>query len=189
MRRIILIVGFMVSTLLFLQGISKAQPVYGESDIGYLSSETQAQNQESSTTQEEMIEPPWFYFWPYENLNPYEYSTLGRSKETPEEQVGSTFGRSIEKPSNIEINKSSSESLKARREQIGEEEEVEKTLEETTEAGIETGEFGKKEESPRPHTRESKIYRWTDENGVLHLTNDIGSVPQKYRQQVKMESE
>lgn len=30
------------------------------------------------------------------------------------------------------------------------------------------------------------LYQWTDKEGVLHLTNDIGSVPEDYRGKVKV---
>src|SRR5262249_51510826 len=39
-----------------------------------------------------------------------------------------------------------------------------------------------------PSTRRSELYRWTDEDGVLHMTDRLDSVPQQYRSRLKQSS-
>ena len=40
---------------------------------------------------------------------------------------------------------------------------------------------------PLPSRTSEKFYRWTDEDGVLHVTNDLDSVPSKYRSRVEIQ--
>ncbi|HEX3036112.1 MAG TPA: hypothetical protein VHT73_13500 [Thermodesulfobacteriota bacterium] len=40
---------------------------------------------------------------------------------------------------------------------------------------------------PLPSRTTEKYYTWTDEDGVLHVTNDSDSVPSKYRSRVKVQ--
>ena len=37
----------------------------------------------------------------------------------------------------------------------------------------------------RPPARRSRLYRWVDEQGVIHLTDNAETVPEQYRKQVK----
>ncbi len=38
-----------------------------------------------------------------------------------------------------------------------------------------------------PFSFPGEIYRWTDEKGVVHFTDDISNVPDRYRNQVDKE--
>ena len=40
---------------------------------------------------------------------------------------------------------------------------------------------------PLPSRTSEKFYRWNDEDGVLHVTNDLDSVPSKYRSRVEIQ--
>ena len=60
-----------------------------------------------------------------------------------------------------------------------------RNLEEKPEShGHETQEDINTEEYP-PSPSDSNIYRWTDENGVIHITNDKDSIPIEYREQLQ----
>lgn len=121
-------------------------------------------------------EPPWYYYWPDENLNPFGMSTLGT------EGGGSTFGKSTERPSNLQVNPPMQKQ--------GQEEEnvddlnnnapVEDTL--SSEESISVG-------SPSAPAKKRPMYKWVDDNGVIQVTNDLGSVPTKYLDQININSE
>ena len=65
---------------------------------------------------------------------------------------------------------------------------------ETKEATQEENESGGSEEltealSPSSLNKSSGLYRWKDKNGVIHVTNNLGSVPPEYQNQIMKESE
>ncbi len=38
--------------------------------------------------------------------------------------------------------------------------------------------------SPTSTRKIGSVYRWVDENGVMHFTNNVGSVPEQYINQI-----
>ncbi len=90
---------------------------------------------------------------------------------------GSTLGEKTRRTSNIEANAY----LKSKKEN-----KENADSEENTEAGTESREplYVEPVAQPRAHSASEKpIYEWTDENGTLHITNDLGQVPPEYQNQ------
>ena len=121
-------------------------------------------------------EPPWYYYWPDENLNPFGMSTLGN------EGGGSTFGKSTERPSNLQVNPPVQEQMQNQEnvDEVTNDVPIEDILssEESTSAG-----------SPSAPVKKGPMYKWVDDNGVIQVTNDLSSVPTKYLDQITPENE
>ncbi len=112
---------------------------------------------------------------PYKNLDLYEKSTLnsrfGRYRDT-----SSTLGSREKRRSNVELNKP-----------------LEKKEEEAKEEGVEEGEelippaaelattLNKPPAAPAGVSKSGTFYQWVDENGVVHITNNISLVPREER--------
>ncbi len=120
--------------------------------------------------------------YPREDLDPFGYSTLGGTSGLGNREDTSTLGTDTRRKSNIEVNKP--------RER--------KSLEEETGATEEQTETGFTESEPASElqsigytspARKGGLYTWKDENGVVHVTNDLGSVPLEYQDQVIKESQ
>ncbi|MCL4244856.1 MAG: hypothetical protein KJ002_06970, partial [Candidatus Dadabacteria bacterium] len=128
---------------------------------------------------------------PRDDLNPYDLSTMQKSTESGYRQGTGTLGTTPEQSSNIEINealqKSREERQKAAQEKAAEEAAAE---EEPGAEGAEAGPPGpaapgemvgpEGNDLSVPGVRGS-LFTWTDENGVLHATNDLGQVPIEYQ--------
>jgi hypothetical protein len=111
--------------------------------------------------------------YPRENLDPFGLSTIGESTESGQREAGSTFGRETKRKSNLEVNK-------PRGKEKGEETTAEEGAPSTErEAGSEPVEGGYTTPGKR-----GVLYTWRDEKGVVHVTNDLGSVPPKYQDQM-----
>ncbi|HSE83866.1 MAG TPA: hypothetical protein VLB01_04910 [Thermodesulfobacteriota bacterium] len=113
--------------------------------------------------------PPVFSTYPMiplENLNNFELSTLGPSTlgERTESRSNLTVNPLIER---VAINTQQVEGRSAEVDFIPSEPNVELV--------------------PLPSKTSEEFYRWTDEEGVLHVTNDLDSVPQKYRNRVEIQ--
>jgi len=120
--------------------------------------------------------------YPRENLNPFGLSTIGESTESGERERGSTFGRETKRKSNLEVNKPRE---KEKSEETAGETEAEKGAGSTeSEVGSEPIEGGY-----TTPAKKGALYTWRDEKGVVHATNDLGSVPPKYQDQILKESE
>jgi hypothetical protein len=125
--------------------------------------------------------PPYF---PPQNLDNFELSTLG-NKGLGERKQGSTLGVGTKQKNNEELNKPR------------EKKETEGTAGQAgIESGVETnaGTAGL-EETPLVNSNQtnealstsinkgSGLYTWKDKNGVVHVTNNLGSIPTEYREQ------
>lgn len=119
-----------------------------------------------SQVETQPVQPPWFFYWPTENPDNFQYSELGNSSLTG----GSTFQRR----SNVEVNK-----------RISEEEEISAPtapeVPTTIDIEIDTAENSLASRPPSS----SQMFKWVDDEGVVHVTNDQGSIPEKYRDQIK----
>ena len=111
-------------------------------------------------------QPPWYFYWPTENPDNFEYSELGRSSLGG----GNTFRRK----SNVEVNK-----------KAGDQEEITSLPAPDPSTAIDV-EIGAAENSfnARPGGS-TEMYKWVDDDKVVHVTNEIGSIPEKYRDQVE----
>ena len=123
-----------------------------------------------------VIEQPAYeyYYWPEEDLNNFSLSTMGQGKS------GSTLGDKSQRTSNIEAN-SYLKSKKENKENKDNADSLEKT-----ETGKEPSEplYVEPVDKPRASSPSRKpIYEWKDEDGTLHITNDLGKVPPEYQNQ------
>lgn len=129
----------------------------------------------------QFVNPPYF---PQKDLNNFELSTLG-SKGLGERKEGSTLGGGTKQKSNVEVNKP-----KEKKETEG------AAAQGGTESGVETntatagtGETSQVNSNERTETlstslnKSSGLYTWKDRNGMVHVTNNIGSVPAEYQEQ------
>ena len=116
-----------------------------------------------STQPVEPVQPPWFFYWPSENADNFENSDLGSS----------TLGTSnMQRRSNIEVN---------RREDTGESSNYAPNTQDTIDVDLDEPSVNT---SSRPPSS-AKMVKWVDDNGVVHVTNDPGSIPEKYRNQIE----
>ena len=113
-----------------------------------------------------------YYYWPEEDLNNFGLSTIGEGKS------GSTLGDKSKRTSNIEANEYL-RSAKENRENTGEQEKEESQNEQAEPLIVEPVE---RSISGAPSDR--PMYEWKDKDGNLHITNDLGKVPQEYQDQV-----
>jgi hypothetical protein len=118
---------------------------------------------------------------PQKELNPYELSTLGGTTGFGGRTEESTLGTSTNRRSNLEVNKP--------RERKNTEEEAEAVTQEAVTGAETSTEQSASEESAEftpssPLGKGGALYKWVDKNGVVHVTNDFGSIPPEYRQRV-----
>jgi len=141
-----------------------------------------AQSEESADTQGEasgaeapvVIEQPAYeyYYWPEEDLNNFGLSTMGDGKS------GSTLGQDTQRKSNIEVNSS----LRSKKEN-------EKMPENGEESEADTKQakplYTEPADKPSSHSASGNpIYQWKDEEGNIHVTNELGKVPLEYQKEV-----
>ncbi len=119
---------------------------------------------------------PWYYYWPDENLNPFGMSTLGT------EGGGSTFGKSTERPSNLQVNPPMQEQMQSQEnvDDVTNKVPLEDTLSSQESISI---------SAPSTGAKKGPIYKWVDDNGVIQVTNDLGSIPAKYHDRITTEKE
>jgi hypothetical protein len=133
---------------------------------------------------------PEYIVTPREDLNPYDLSTMEKSQDMDYREGAGTLGTTEKRSGNIEIN----EALKQRKEerekakQKEEEEEQKKSGPEANASvgqpdnggGVELSGPSAAGDLSSPGVR-AGLFTWTDENGVLHVTNDLGQVPMEYQ--------
>jgi hypothetical protein len=152
-----------------LSGYVLSQSTEGAPDGG------SAVNQPPAVIQGES-DAPWYYYWPDENLNPFGMSTLGT------EGGGSTFGKSTERPSNLQVNPAMQDLQNQENfDNVTNKVPLEDTLSPQESISISAPSSTGAKKGP--------IYKWVDENGVIQVTNDLGSVPTKYLDRITTERE
>jgi hypothetical protein len=134
---------------------------------------------------------PSYIVTPSEDLNPYDLSTMQKSTGIDYRKGAGTLGTTTERGSNIEINAA----LQKKREERLKAAQDAKTKSDAKEAAEEGGQQNSPQEitpSEGPQLGDSAkeletpgvrggLFTWTDDQGVLHATNDIGQVPIKYQ--------
>jgi hypothetical protein len=165
---------------LFLVNLVIIAALYFSLSAYVFSQSTEGQSTTSDSEQPAIIqgesEPPWYYYWPDENLDPFGMSTIGN------EGGGSTFGKSTERPSNLQVNP-------PMQEQIPDDENV---YDETTNIPIEDTPSSQESIStgfPSTPAKKGPMYKWVDDNGVIQVTNDLGSVPTKYLDKITTDNQ
>jgi hypothetical protein len=120
---------------------------------------------------------PDYIVAPRDSLNPFGLSTMSGSKDVDYRDSVGTLGTNTKRPSNIEVN--------SPKERIPEED-ADKSNQGSEDSFIEADVIN---QPPASTSRKHEnIYRWTDEEGVLHVTNELGSVPPKYQEQAVRQS-
>ncbi|HET7288899.1 MAG TPA: DUF4124 domain-containing protein [Thermodesulfobacteriota bacterium] len=147
---------------------------YDDTDAGGEETPAQDSNQSPNGGGGEPVivpqQPYEYYYWPEENLDNFGLSTLGQG------EGGSTLGRSLNRKSNIEVNtpkKPAEDEDTENGEPGGEDTDTE--LYPPDESGLTDGSLSG--EQPPPAPKESEFYEWVDENGNVHITNNLGDVP------------
>lgn len=140
---------------------SAAQETGGEGD----GEETQATPESAGTPIVIEEEPYEYYYWPDEDLNNFGLSSMGQ---------GTTMGKTPERKSNLEANpvKPKPTPAPGDEEEISPDEAIDSGTSAEPDAGRQTGASG------------AAFYKWVDEKGELHITNNIGEVPLEYQQQI-----
>ena len=182
MGRLILITVFVMLFYVFSQGVVAQTAESADNSETTSESQTETPSQVTNTPQSQPDYPiidNKGIVYPRENLDPFGMSTLGSSTDSGLRNDGSTLSSGMKRRSNLDINK-------PREKKVIEEETVQQ--ETTFDAGIE----GSVEEPVEPAPSLSSggsgnLYKWVDKNGVLHVTNDLGSIPSEYRHQVMNE--
>lgn len=134
---------------------------------------------------------PSYIVTPSEDLNPYDLSTMQKSTETNYRDGTGTLGTTVERQSNIEVNEALQKQRQERMKAAEEARAKNLTAPEDTEGeGAPSADEITSAEPPQlgdsardldtPGVR-GGLFTWTDEQGVLHATNDIGQVPIKYQ--------
>jgi hypothetical protein len=134
---------------------------------------------------------PSYIVVPSEDLNPYDLSTMQKSTETDYRDGAGTLGTSVQRQSNIEVNEAlekrkqermkAAEEAKAKSLKEASEPEEEGSQTEDEFNAAEPPNLGDAAESLETPGVRGGLFTWTDEQGVLHATNDIGQVPIKYQ--------
>lgn len=150
-----------------------------------------AQSEEASSTQDaaesqgapdasepivNIQEQPYkYYYWPDEDLNNFGLSSMGGGK------TGTTLGSTSERKSNLEVNATEKpEDERQDGAESPEDEDIEPDSTTAPDYGDET--TGASEDySPTPAS-DTPIYKWVDDKGTIHITNNLGDVPLEYQQ-------
>lgn len=135
----------------------------------------------SQTTDVSQGQPdfPDYIVAPRDSLNPFGLSTMSGSKDVDYRDSVGTLGTTTKRPSNIEVNKPKQQTP---------EEGAEKTSEGSEDSFNQADIVNQPPSSTSGKHKSESIYRWTDDQGVLHVTNDLGSVPPKHQEQALRES-
>ena len=125
---------------------------------------------------------PDYIVRPSEDLNPYGMSSLGTTTEEGaiKDAAGSLGSKTSNRPSNIDVNKPKEDEDLKQQEQAKAQEVDQKQPETIEEEAIEYNEASRS----KPKNKSGMI-KWVDENGVQHISNNIGSVPPQYHDQIK----
>lgn len=119
---------------------------------------------------------PEYVVTPKEDLNQFENSKV-RKTTTEYREGSSTIGRSHTKKSNAEINAE----IERRRAEREEAESQEAGIDaEVTEPDAVTEDYS----GDLNVTGKSKLFKWKDKDGILHVTDDPSAVPPEYKDQV-----
>ncbi len=125
---------------------------------------------------------PDYIVRPSEDLNPYGLSSLGTTTEEGaiNDAAGSLGSKTSNRPSNLEVNKSIQDKKLKEQEQAKAQGVDQKQPKIIQEEAIEYNDVSSSKSKNR-----SGMIKWVDENGVQHISNNVGSVPSQYHDQIK----
>ena len=120
---------------------------------------------------------PAYDVYPGVDLNPFGLSTMSGSKDVDYREGAGTLGTTTKRASNLEVN---------RPKEPAPEEDADTSNQDSQDSFIEADIVN--QPPPSVSRKREHIYRWTDEEGVLHVTNDLGTVPPQYQEQALEQS-
>ncbi len=198
MKKVLTIFLAVFISLVLTKGIG----AQGTGDTGGdTSTGTQLPSAEEPQASQAPADFPTYIVRPQESINPFGKSTMGSGvfEKDFEREEKSTLGVQNKRRSNVELNQPPPKAGQALVDEgeeaagetgeavgVGEETEGVEAAEETF--GAAPTEEGTTEEasskSPTSTRKIGSVYRWVDENGVMHFTNNVGSVPEQYINQI-----
>ena len=117
---------------------------------------------------------PWFYYWPQEDADNFNYSTMGTTN-VESSQAGSSLGQGqTNRRSNLEVNQPTERPQNTQPDNNAVDEYI---------AEVESI---KKQGSPPAKSGGSNMYKWVDGNGEIHVTNNPNNIPEEYKDQVSV---
>jgi hypothetical protein len=169
---------FIIFAAICIPSKSYSQSTSSGTDIVSPNTQTQSGGSQTPDVLQGQPDFPDYIVAPRENLNPFGLSTMEESTDVDYRDSVGTLGTTIKRPSNLEVNRP--------KQDVPEEDEAGPNSQTPEDSFLEADVVN---QSPSLKSRKHKnIYRWTDEEGVLHVTNAIGSVPAKHQEQVVKES-
>lgn len=114
-------------------------------------------------------EPYEYYYWPDENLNNFGLSSMGE---------GTTMGQTPQRKSNLEVNPVKPKPSPEPDDEDDEEAPPEGSLGAGSGAAPEAG------AGRQTGGSGAAFYRWVDDKGNVHYTNNLGEVPLEYQEQM-----
>lgn len=178
-KRTLIFPLFIIVTAMYIPINSFSQSTSGGTGMGSPNAAPPSGGSQTTDVSQGQPDFPDYIVAPRDSLNPFGLSTMGGSKGVEYRDSVGTLGTTTKQPSNIEVNKP--------KEQVPEE--ASDKSKQGSEDSFTQAEVVNKPPSvtSRKQKREN-IYTWTDDQGVLHVTNDMGSVPPKYQEQALRES-
>ncbi len=168
------IMSLIISSIFFLTPGGFAQTE--ESDSGPAETESQSSPDASDPIINIQEQPYKYYYWPDEDLNNFGLSSMGSGK------TGTTLGSSSERKSNLEVN-APGRPEKRKESEPGSPEEGNGKIDSTLAPDYDIETIEPPGDSSLRPASESPIYKWVDDQGTLHITNNIGDVPLKYQEE------
>jgi len=126
---------------------------------------------------------PDYIVRPSEDLNPYGLSSLGTTTEEGaiNDAAGSLGSKTSNRPSNRDVNKL----IKDKKQQKAEQENAKKVKQQSSTTVVEEEVIEYKDVSTSRPKNIKGMIKWVDNEGIVHITNNIGSVPPQYIDQIK----
>lgn len=131
---------------------------------------------------------PQYIVTPRDDLNPYDLSTMQKTEGIDYRQGAGTLGTTTQPSSNIEVNQALQKSKEERQKAALKKAEEKAAAEKESASKAESSGPAAPNEMVGPDGEDlsvpgvrGSLFTWTDENGVLHATNDLGQVPIKYQ--------
>lgn len=171
--------GFKMKKVIFLSALTLV--------ISYSTSYSQTTGTgQLKTPQSSPAQFPEYIVKPSEDLNPYGFSSLGESTEVGyRDGAGTLSSSTISRPSNVEVNKAKEERKKQKASNNKEIETQSVGIENTVSTKPTQTEYN----ASRKKVGNTQMIKWTDDNGVVNISNNMGAIPPKYRKQLEEQGE
>jgi len=128
------------------------------------------------------LDLPQFTIMPGEDLNQFENTRLNRTK-TEYRHGQSTLTPKIIRKSNAEVNAELEKRRAERLEALEKENAVDYQTTDGQKPGTQDSAGSVNDTTDFSAGGTSALFRWTDKDGIVHVTDNLGSVPPEYRDQ------